>query len=129
MKKALAALLILATLAPGYSRNAKPRRVPRKQLEQQNAELQERIAALEDSLARRDTVYLTQTDTVVVKHRPAWLEEFSGPRSASEIDKRVTRYELENALRSSIRSRMTRPSRAARPTKYTCSASRPWDRP
>ena len=98
MKKALAALLILATLAPGYSRNAKPRRVPRKQLEQQNAELQERIAALEDSLARRDTVYLTQTDTVVVKHRPAWLEEFSGPRSASEIDKRVTRYELEKRL-------------------------------
>ena len=98
MKKALAAILILATLAPGYSRNAKPHRVPRKQLEQQNAELQERIAALEDSLARRDTVYLTQTDTVVVKHRPAWLEEFSGPRSADEIDKRVTRYELEKRL-------------------------------
>lgn len=98
MERTLALSLTLAILASACAPAAKTGRVPRRELEASNAELMQRVAALEDSLARRDTVYLTQHDTVFLRHRPAWIEEFRGPRSAGEIDKRVTRYELEKRL-------------------------------
>lgn len=73
-------------------------RPTRKQLEASNAALQRRIDSLEAIPAKRDTVYITLTDTVEVTKRPAWLEEFTAPRDEKDIDERVTRYQLENKL-------------------------------
>lgn len=98
MERTLALSLTLAILASACAPAAKSGRTTRSELEASNAELRQRVAVLEDSLARRDTVYLTQHDTVFLRHRPAWIEEFRGPRPADEIDQRVTRYELEKRL-------------------------------
>jgi len=105
MRKTLTGFLaLLLILIPAYGEGPQ-KRLSRKelenhnaQLEQQNAELLKRIAELEDSLKtpRVDTVFVE----VPVKDRPAWLEEFDAPRSASEIDKRVTRFQLESKLES-----------------------------